>query len=187
MAPDPKIPDWERERCRGFWDPGRRLLRAIRAYQKWRGRGPLVRWVAKYWVLSYRFWSAVSGADVPLNCRIAGGLVLPHPNGIVIHPRAVLGPNCLVFQQATIGNTGSRPGAPTLGGGVTVGAGAKVLGAITIGDRARIGANAVVLQDVPAGAVAVGIPARIILPSVEDAPTCASAPARPDPRPSGAC
>ena len=87
--------------------------------------------------------------------------MLPHPNGIVIHPEAVIGFNCLFFQQVTIG-MGSKPGLPILGGDVEVGAGAKILGGIRIGDHVKIGANAVVLTDVPDGATAVGIPARII-------------------------
>ena len=94
--------------------------------------------------------------------NIAGGLLIPHPNGIVIHPQAIIGPNCLVFQQVTIGTGGKKPGAPKLGGHVDVGAGAKILGGVVIGDHVKIGANAVVLDDVPAGATAVGIPARIV-------------------------
>jgi serine O-acetyltransferase len=86
-------------------------------------------------------------------------LRIPHPNGIVIHPKVDIGPNCLIFQQVTLGHAG---GTPRIGGHVDIGAGAKVLGPITVGDHARIGANAVVLTDVPAGATAVGIPARII-------------------------
>ena len=90
---------------------------------------------------------------------------MPHPNGIVIHPNCKIGPNCLIFQQVTLGSNegGIRTGVPTLGGSVDVGAGAKILGPINIGDNAMIGANAVVLTDVPANAVAVGIPARVIL------------------------
>lgn len=101
-----------------------------------------------------------TGTDIPLNSRIAGGLLLPHPNGIVVHPESEIGPNCLLFQQVTLGSLAT--GAPTLGGNVMVGAGAKLLGGITVGDNARIGANAVVLEDVPAGATVVGIPARIV-------------------------
>jgi len=86
-----------------------------------------------------------------------------HPNGIVIHPRAPIGPNCLIFQQVTIG-TNKAEGVPTLGAHMEVGAGARILGDVTIGDRAKIGANAVVLCDVPAGATAVGVPAHIIAP-----------------------
>ncbi len=87
--------------------------------------------------------------------------MIPHPNGIVIHPGSEIGPNCMILQQVTIGVAdGDR--APRLGGNVLVGSGAKVLGPVRIGDNARIGANAVVLQDVPDGATAVGVPARII-------------------------
>jgi serine O-acetyltransferase len=149
-------PDWSRERRRrGEWNPGKALLASIRDYQRHRG---LRRKLA---VLRHRFWSAVSGADIPLNARIGGGLLIPHPNGIVIHPGAQIGPNCLIFQQVTIG---AANGIPTIGGHVDIGAGAKVLGAITVGDHARIGANAVVLTDVPAGATMVGIPARVVEP-----------------------
>jgi serine O-acetyltransferase len=155
-------PDWNRERCLRLWDPARRLLRSIRCYQRWMGRGPIWRCLSKYWVLEHRFWSAVTGADIPLNCSIGGGLALTHPNGVVIHPDAIIGVNCLIFQQVTIGMGGSKPGAPILGGHVDVGAGAKVLGGVRIGDHALIGANAVVLQDVPEGATAAGVPARIV-------------------------
>ncbi|NTW47115.1 MAG: serine acetyltransferase, partial [Chlorobaculum sp.] len=75
---------------------------------------------------------------------------------------ARIGPNCLFFQQVTIGMGGPKPGAPKIGGHVDIGAGAKILGGVTIGDHALIGANAVVLCDVPAHATAVGIPARVI-------------------------
>ncbi|WP_323042384.1 serine acetyltransferase [Gemmobacter sp.] len=152
-SPDP---DWTREVPTRFWDPSRRLLRSIRRWQA--ARGPLGR---RWWVLHYRFWSVVTGADIPLSCRIGGGLVMPHPNGIVLHPDVEIGPNCLIFQQVTIGLVEATPKAPRIGAGVDIGAGAKVLGDVAVGDGARIGANAVVLRDVPAGAVAVGVPARI--------------------------
>lgn len=86
---------------------------------------------------------------------------MPHTNGIVIHPAARLGPNCLVFQQVTIGTRANATGAPVIGGHVDIGAGAKILGPVQIGDHSVIGANAVVTRDVPAHAIAVGIPARI--------------------------
>ena len=113
--------------------------------------------------MRHRFWSVVTGCDLPINTKIGGGLLMPHPNGIVIHPMCKVGPNCLILQQVTLGSNGSniRSGVPTLGGHVDVGAGAKILGPIMIGDHAVIGANAVVLTDVPANAVAVGIPARV--------------------------
>ena len=86
---------------------------------------------------------------------------MPHPNGIVIHPEVTIGPNCLIFQQVTIGTKG-RSGLPHIGGHVDIGAGAKILGNVKIGDHACIGANAVVMHDVPAGKIAVGIPAKVL-------------------------
>lgn len=158
------VPDWSRESCRPLsWVPGQQLLRTIRGYQSWQGRrGPLPWLLRARWVFAWRFWSAISGADIPLNCRLGGGLLLPHPNGIVIHPNAEIGVNCLIFQQVTIGTGGSLPGVPRIGGHVDIGAGAKILGGVHLGEHSRIGANAVVLQDVPAGATAIGIPARLI-------------------------
>jgi len=151
-------PDWSRERRGGKgWSPGRSLLAAIRDYQD--ARGPFASLIRAVAVARHRFWSIATGADIPLNARIGGGLLIPHPNGIVIHPGSRIGPNCLIFQQVTIGDAG---GVPTIGGHVDIGAGARVLGPVVVGDHARIGANAVVLSDVPAGATAVGIPARIV-------------------------
>jgi serine O-acetyltransferase len=150
-------PDWERERPRRLWDPPRRLLRSLRRYQRWHLRaGPLARLISRFAVLEHRFWSVVTGADIPLNCRIAGGLLLIHPSGIVIHPKAIVGPNCLIFQQVTLVE------GVELGGHVDIGAGAKIVRPVYIGDHAKIGANAVVLCDVPPGATAVGIPAHVI-------------------------
>ena len=160
--PSADEPDWSRERCVSWWDPSRRLLRALRDYARAQQRAGLLGSVLmKLAVLRHRFWSVVTGADIPLNAGdIGGGLLLPHPNGVVIHPDAHIGPNCLFFQQVTIG-TGSTPGTPRIGGHVDVGAGAKILGGILIGDHAVIGANAVVVTDVPAWCVAVGVPAVV--------------------------
>ena len=158
------LPDWTRERAQRFWDPGRKLLLAIRRYQYWRSkRGPASALMCSWLVVRHRFWSVITGADIPLNCSIGGGLLIPHPNGIVIHPAAKIGVNCLIFQQVTIGTRSH--GVPVIEGHVDIGAGAKLLGAITIGAHAEIGANAVVIDDVPAGMTAVGIPARAVGPS----------------------
>ena len=156
------VPDWSRERTTWrAWDPGRRLLSSIRGYQYWKGRGGLLGRVMRIWhVRRWRRWSVISGAEIPLNCRIGGGLLIPHPNGIVIHSDVEIGVNCLIFQQVTIG-VGSTPGLPKVGGQVNIGAGAKILGGVVIGDHAQIGANAVVIHDVPPGATAVGVPARV--------------------------
>jgi len=155
------IPDWSRETKSFFsWQPNRSLLGTLRSYEKWYlSRSPLAFLMRKMTVLRHRFWSAITGAEISLGTRIGGGLLLPHPNGIVIHPDATIGPNCLIFQQVTLG--GGDLAAPRIGGHVDIGAGAKILGPVSIGDHAKIGANAVVLKDVPAYATAVGVPARI--------------------------
>ena len=169
QSPDPSLPssvnpDWSREAKPFFaWHPSRSLLASIRAYQRVQHSNSPLRIPQRFLaVLRHRIWSMATGADIPLNSRIAGGLLLPHPNGVVVHPESEIGPNCLLFQQVTLGTAQGRRGVPRLGGNVVVGAGAKLLGPISIGDHARIGANAVVLDDVPAGATSVGVPARIV-------------------------
>jgi len=157
------VPDWSREAKRFWsWQPSRSLLGSLRAHERLSAaHGPWAALRRKWVVLRHGFWSVVTGADIPLGCHIGGGLLLPHPNGVVIHADVEIGPNCLIFQQVTIGALRSG-GVPRLGGHVDVGAGAKILGAIRIGDHGLIGANAVVLIDVPAGGTAVGIPAVLI-------------------------
>ena len=94
--------------------------------------------------------------------------------GIEIHPGAKIGrrvflDDCTIYQGVTLGGTSLYKGVkrhPTLGKGVVVSAGAKVLGGFTVGDGARIGSNAVVLKEIPAGATAVGIPARVLHPDL---------------------
>jgi serine O-acetyltransferase len=115
-------------------------------------------------VLRHRFWSAVTGADIPINSNLGGGLLLLHPNGIVIHPETRIGPNCLIFQQVTIGTRGSN-GVPVIGARVEIGAGAKILGPVSIGNNVVVGANAVVITDVPDNCMAIGVPAVIKQPN----------------------
>jgi serine O-acetyltransferase len=90
---------------------------------------------------------------------------IDHGMGIVVGETAEIGDDCTIYQGVTLGGTSLYKGTkrhPTLGRGVVVSAGAKVLGGFTVGDGARVGSNAVLLKPVPAGATAVGIPARII-------------------------
>lgn len=100
------------------------------------------------------------GLDIVPGVRIGGGLYMPHTVGTVIMARHI-GRNVTLVSNITIGMR-NEPGFPTIGDNVFIGAGARVLGSITIGDGASIGANAVVLTDVPPGATAVGVPARIL-------------------------
>ena len=155
-------PDWSREKiASGHYEPGKYLLSTLRNYQRQKLKNNFFsKMICSFLVIRHRFWSAVSGADIPLNSKIGGGLMIPHPNGIVIHPDAEIGPNCLIFQQVTIGK-GLKPGLPVIEGHVDIGAGAKIIGNIRIGAHAKIGANAVVLNDVPEDSIAIGIPAKI--------------------------
>ena len=152
--------DWSRENKAWYeWSPSRSLLGSIRAYQNYAEHKSIYALILKkIAVLRHRFWSVITGADIPLNCKIGGGLLLPHPNGVVIHPECEIGPNCLIFQQVTLGM--GKGGVPKIGTHVDIGAGAKVIGAIEVGNNAVIGANAVVLHSIPAGCVAMGIPAK---------------------------
>jgi serine O-acetyltransferase len=107
------------------------------------------------------------GIELPFTARLGRRVVIEHQCCIVIHGNCVIGDDCIIRQGCTLGNRDlDRPDdAPTLGHRVNVGAGAKILGAVKVGDGAAIGANAVVLTDVPAGAVAVGVPARMVVPA----------------------
>ena len=106
----------------------------------------------------------VYGIELPYTVQLGRRVVFEHQHGIVVHGHCVIGDGCTIRQGVTLGNrTMEQPyDAPILGSDVNVGAGAKILGKVTIGDGANIGANAVVLKDVPSGATAVGVPARIL-------------------------
>ncbi len=154
---DWQTPMWEREKPRRFWDPSRKLLKSIRNYQSLKNKGGVLsKILMKTCVIRHRFWSVVCGAEIDLNCQIGGGLLLPHPHGIVIHPDSTIGPNCLIFQQVTLA------GKVDLGYHVDLGAGAKVLGPLTIGDNVQVGANAVVTKPIESDLTVAGIPAKII-------------------------
>lgn len=115
--------------------------------------------------LAKRWYRPVEGLAITAP-EIGAGLFVAHGQATCI-AAAKIGRNCYVHQNVTIGWDYRSERAPILGDGVFVGTGAVVLGAITIGDLARIGANAVVLCDVPAGATAVGAPAKVLERAVQ--------------------
>jgi serine O-acetyltransferase len=106
-----------------------------------------------------RFVEIITGISIPAQARIGKGLRIHHFGGVIIHSAAVIGEDCTVYHGVTLGDLGGRGGAPRVGDRVLIGAGAKLIGQIVIGDDCVIGANAVVLAPVPAGHIAVGVPA----------------------------
>jgi serine O-acetyltransferase len=110
--------------------------------------------------LMRRIWRPV-GSLLLATADIGPGLFIAH-GGTTTLAAERIGSNCYVHQGVTIGWDYRGERSPVIGDGVFIGTGAAILGAITVGDGARIGANAVVLRDVPAGATAVGVPARVL-------------------------
>lgn len=106
----------------------------------------------------------LTGIEIHPGAKIGKGLVIDHGMGVVIGETTEIGDNCTIYQGVTLGGTGKDLGKrhPTLGNGVMVGAGAKVLGPFKIGDNTKIAANAVVLEEIPENCTAVGIPAKIV-------------------------
>lgn len=104
----------------------------------------------------------LTGIEIHPAARLGRRIVIDHGDGVVIGETAEIGDDVLIYHQVTLGGTSLVGGKrhPTVGNGVILGAGAKVLGPILVGDGARVGANAVVVSDVAAGATVVGIPAR---------------------------
>lgn len=105
------------------------------------------------------------GTDIHPGATIGKRFIIDHGNGIVIGETAIIGDDCLMYHQVTLGGTGNDSSSkrhPSVCDNVMIAAGAKILGNIKIGYGAKIGANSVVLKDVPPYATAVGMPARII-------------------------
>jgi len=113
----------------------------------------------------------LTGIEIHPGARIGRRFFIDHGMGVVIGETAEIGDDCTLYHGVTLGGTSWNKGKrhPTLGNGVVVGAGAKILGPILVADGAKIGSNAVVVKDVPPGATAIGIPARIV-EAQKDAP-----------------
>lgn len=114
-----------------------------------------------YWLM-FRILETLLATSIPKSAVIGAGLRVWHFGGIFIHPEARIGINCTLRQGVTIGNRSVSGPVPVIGDNVDIGAYAQILGGIRIGNGCRIGAMTVVLTDVPDGATAVGVPARII-------------------------
>ncbi len=126
------------------------------------------KWLGRFVSNLARF---LTGIEIHPGAKIGQRVFFDHAMGVVVGETAEIGDGCTIYQGVTLGGTSLYKGTkrhPTLGKNVVVSAGAKVLGGFTVGDNAKIGSNAVVIKPVPAGATAVGIPARIILAPTAD-------------------
>jgi serine O-acetyltransferase len=133
---------------------GRRLLKqnpsALRAFK-----------FRMYWAM-FRIIETTTGISISLDARIGPGLRIYHFGNIFIHSDAIIGRNCTLRQGVTIGSVDTGGSAPKIGDEVEFGAYAQAIGNIRIGNGARIGAMSLVMSDVPSGATAIGVPARVI-------------------------
>lgn len=120
-----------------------------------------LKWLAR-WLAHWGRWA--TGIEIHPGAKIGRRVFIDHGMGVVIGETAVIGDECTLYHGVTLGGTSWNKGKrhPTLHRGVVIGAGAKVLGPIEVGEGAKIGSNAVVVREVPPGATAVGIPARIV-------------------------
>src|SRR5436305_2590252 len=151
--------------ARSAWEvltcyPGLHALVMHRRASWCRARG--LHWLARFVSNVARF---LTGIEIHPGATIGRRVFIDHGMGVVVGETAEIGDDCTIYQGVTLGGTSLARGAkrhPTLGKGGIVGANSQVLGGFTVHDGARVGSNAVVLREVPAGATAVGNPARII-------------------------
>jgi serine O-acetyltransferase len=150
--------------ARNVWEvltcyPGFHALQLHRfSHVLWRMR---LRWIARFLSHIGRF---LTGVEIHPGAQIGRRVFIDHGMGVVVGETAEIGDDCTLYHGVTLGGVSWDKGKrhPTLGKGVVVGAGAKILGPFVVGDGAKIGSNSVVVKPVPAGATVVGIPARIV-------------------------
>jgi serine O-acetyltransferase len=150
--------------ARSVWEvltcyPGFHALQLHRiSHVLWRLR---LRWLARFWSHWARFFT---GIEIHPGATIGRRVFIDHGMGVVIGETAEIGDDCTLYHGVTLGGVSWNKGKrhPTLGKGVVVGAGAKILGPFTVGEGAKVGSNSVVVKAVPDGATVVGIPARIV-------------------------
>jgi serine O-acetyltransferase len=120
-----------------------------------------LRWLARF---NSHLGRWLTGIEIHPAARIGRRLFIDHGMGVVIGQTVEIGDDCTIYQGVTLGGTSldKNKRHPTLGNGVVVGAGAKVLGPFLVGDNARVGSNSVVVKEVPAGATVIGMPARVV-------------------------
>src|SRR5579885_3651705 len=126
------------------------------------------RWLGRWFSHLGRF---LTGIEIHPGATVGRRVFIDHGMGVVIGETAEIGDDCTLYHGVTLGGVSWNQGKrhPTLGKGVVVGAGAKILGPFVVGDGAKVGSNSVVVKAVPAGATVVGIPARTVEPGAATA------------------
>lgn len=140
--------------------PGFKFLFFFRKTKETRKINPL--WL--FYRLMYRRYFVKYGLQIPLNVKIGKGLLLPHFGGIVINSGSVIGDNCNILQNVTLGNIkrGKYKGAPIIGNNVYLGPSATIVGRVHIGNNVLVAANSFVNFDVPDNSLVIGNPAQIL-------------------------
>lgn len=110
----------------------------------------------------YRIYNIFLGVDIPWQTKVGNNLKISHPVGIVINENTIIGDNCIIRQNTTIGNKGYNNAAPKIGDNVQIGANCVIIGNIVIGDNVIIGAGSVVVKDIESNCIIAGNPAKII-------------------------
>lgn len=117
----------------------------------------------KFCGIIYAFISTIFGVEIPRNLKVGKNFMIYHPLGIVINPGVIIGDDCKIRQNTTIGNkVGGTEKCPIIGNNVDIGCNTVIIGDIKIGDNVIIGAGSVVVKDVPSNCVVAGNPAKII-------------------------
>lgn len=137
---------------------------AVYRFGRWKEKLPKpARWVAqKVYRLGFIGTNLTFGCHIPDTVEFGEAPHLVHAKDILLHPRVKFGDRVGLMHNVTLATTMDRPGVPEVGDDVFIGTGAVVVGGVKIGDGARIAPNSLVLADVPAGATAIGVPARIV-------------------------
>jgi serine O-acetyltransferase len=112
----------------------------------------------------YKYYQDRFYCEIYLGMKVGKSLYLPHLNGIIIHPKVIIGDSCTILQQVTIGNNGNKGlnNLAKINNNVSIGAGAKIIGPCVIEEGVSIGANSVVIKNIKANCVAAGIPAKVL-------------------------
>lgn len=146
-------------------EPGLWVM-AVYRFGQWKNTLPKpARWVAqKVYRAGFLATNLTVGCHIPDEVEFGEDPHFVHAKDVLMHPKVKLGDRVGMMHAVTLATTVDRPGVPEIGDDVFIGAGAVIVGPVKVGDGARIAPNSLVMQNVPAGATAIGVPARIVKP-----------------------